>query len=100
LHEYIAHIFVSNGAVFVELYTIYYASTSKLSVLMLLPRYAALSSLFAQIFILFYSPHLREYFTYSFVLNGAVFIELFTIYYAITGADKKKQTSATLHVMC
>jgi 4-hydroxybenzoate polyprenyltransferase len=59
---------------------------------MLLPRYAALSSFFAQIFILFYSPHLREYFTYSFVLNGAVFIELFTIYYAITGADKKKQT--------
>jgi hypothetical protein len=50
--------------------------------------------LFAQTIILFYSPHLREYLTYSFVLNGAVFIELFTIYYTITasGADKKKQT--------
>jgi hypothetical protein len=53
LHEYIAHIFVSNGAVFVELYTIYYASTSKLSVLMLLPLYLVFLHKF-----LYYSIHL------------------------------------------
>jgi hypothetical protein len=88
LHKYIAYIFVSNGAVFVELYTIYYASTSKLSILMLFPRYAALPCFFAQFFIPIYSPHLREYFTYSFVLNGAVFIELFTIYDTILDTDK------------
>jgi hypothetical protein len=51
---------------------------------MLLPRYAALPCLFTQNFILFYSPRLRDSIEHVFVLNGAVFIELYMIYYAST----------------
>jgi hypothetical protein len=84
LREYIAQIFVSNGAVIIELYTIYYASASKLSVLMLLPRYAALLRLFTQNYILFYLAHSRDSTEHVFVSNGAVFVELYMIYYAST----------------
>jgi hypothetical protein len=52
--------------------------------MMLLPRYAALLRLFTQIFILLYPPCLREYIEHIFVLNSAVFIELYTIYYTST----------------
>jgi hypothetical protein len=84
LREYIAHIFVSNGAVIIDLYTIYYASASKLSVLMLLPRYATSLRLFTQNYILFYSAHLRDSIEHVFVSNSAVFVELYTIYYSST----------------
>jgi hypothetical protein len=79
LREYIAQFFVPNGAVIIELYTICYTSASKLSVLILLPRYAGLLRLFTQNYILFYSAHLRDSTEHVFVLNGAVFVELLYI---------------------
>jgi hypothetical protein len=84
LREYIAQFFVPNGAVIIELYTICYTSASKLSVLILLPRYAALLRLFTQNYILLYSAHLRDSMEHVFVSNGAVFVELYTIYYSST----------------
>ena len=68
---------VLNGAVFIELYVIKFDSTSDMCFYQVLLFFFFFLT---QNYILFYSPNLCDSNAYGFILNGAVFIELFTIY--------------------